>query len=259
MPYSFYNITNLIDPPQKIISTVPSITELLFSLQLQQKVVAITKFCILPNSWFTTKPIIGGTKNLNIEVIKALQPDLVIANKEENIQSQIETIASFTNVHVTDVFDIKSALQMVQTVAQLTHTTTKGNEIITNISNTLHNLKPLPNKPKAAYLIWQNPFMTIGNDTFIHQMLQHIGVVNVFGHLTRYPTINIQQLQQAQCDFIFLSSEPFPFAQKHIDALQQHLPNTKIVLVNGQMFSWYGSRLLHFANYYNNDLLPILK
>jgi ABC-type Fe3+-hydroxamate transport system substrate-binding protein len=254
MPFSFTNTTNLPQAPTKIISTVPSITELLWSLQLGSKVVGITKFCIHPNQWYTTKPRIGGTKNLKIDNIKALNPDLVIANKEENIKEQIEAIAQFTNVYVSDVYDLASAYNMIQIIGNLTHTTPLATSIVTQLQHSFSSITPFTPTKRVAYLIWQEPYITVGAHTFIHHMLQQIGLTNVFENQLRYPTISITDLQQAHCDYIFLSSEPFPFQQKHIDALQVFLPHTKILLVNGELFSWYGSRLLQFNSYYNNVL-----
>jgi ABC-type Fe3+-hydroxamate transport system substrate-binding protein len=92
--------------------------------------------------------------------------------------------------------------------------------------------------------------MTVGGDSFINDMLSHAGFENIFAHQTRYPETSIEQLRIANCQLLLLSSEPFPFRQKHIDELQKELPATKMILVDGEMFSWYGSRLSKAPAYF---------
>ncbi len=284
---------------EKIVSLVPSQTELLFDLGLNEAVVGITKFCVHPQKWFRSKARMGGTKNINIEKIKLLEPTLIIANKEENIKEQIEELEKYFTVWVSDVNDLDSALQMIASVGEITGSTDTAQKIIeqikdgfTQLSNQhfkLHqkNSEPATNpktpapaslsstpqvsgltmgeamagkqnlqrlqpaaKSKTAYLIWKDPYMTVGGDTFINNMLHHAGFLNVFAKQTRYPEVTIEQLRTANCQLLLLSSEPYPFRQKHIDELQAQLPNTKILLADGEMFSWYGSRLLKAPHYF---------
>ena len=103
---------------------------------------------------------------------------------------------------------------------------------------------------KSAYLIWNVPYMTIGGDTFISNMMKRCGFINMFQHETRYPTVTMEQLNEMGCELLLLSSEPFPFQQKHIDQIQPLLPKTKVILCDGEMFSWYGSRLIEAAEYF---------
>lgn len=234
--------------PKRIISLVPSQTELLYDLGLDQSVMGITKFCVHPAEWKKSKTIIGGTKNIHHEKIMALQPDLIIANKEENVKEQVEALAENYNVFVTDIATLDDSLQMIHDIGKLSHTSAKANTIIENIKQGFKNLSSLK-KIKTAYFIWCNPYMTIGGDTFIHDMLARCGFENIFSSQTRYPVININELKEKECELLLLSSEPFPFRQKHIDELRQHLPGTKILLVDGEMFSWYGSRLLQAPPY----------
>jgi ABC-type Fe3+-hydroxamate transport system substrate-binding protein len=244
--------------PTKIISLVPSQTELLYDLGLDEQVIGITKFCIHPKQWFSSKTRIGGTKNVNIEAIKALQPHLIIANKEENVKEQILELAKEFDVWVTDINTFEEALQMIEDIGHLTDTNAKGNHLAQKIKDEFKNITALQKPINTCYLIWQNPYMTVGGDTFINDMLQKCGFNNIFANKTRYPEITISQLlianlpvQQAGCQLLLLSSEPYPFKQKHIDELQKQLPYTKILLVDGEMFSWYGSRLLHAPKYFN--------
>ncbi len=240
--------------PKKIISTVPSQTELLYHLGLEQQVAGITKFCVHPPNWKTTKTIIGGTKNLNLAKIKQLQPDLIIANKEENLQAEITELAKNFPVFISDVNNLTSALDMIEKLGALTNTLPKAQSIIQEIETAFANLQPISPQKSVAYLIWQNPYMTVGNDTFIHAMLQHCGLVNVFANQTRYPETTITELQKLQPDYLLLSTEPYPFKQNHVTELQSLLPYTKILLADGEYFSWYGSRLCHAPAYFKKLL-----
>ncbi len=245
------NIITLSQPPRRIISLVPSQTELLFDLGLQSKIVGITKFCIHPvdKVKFVTK--IGGTKNFDFEVIKSLKPDLIIGNKEENYEEGIITLQNDFTVWMSDIFTLQDALDMICKVGQLVEKEPKATTIATNISNSFSQLPALySSKPTAAYFIWRKPFMAAAKDTFIDNMLQKAGFTNVFNHLCRYPEINPLQLHSANPDFIFLSSEPYPFKQKHIAELQEICPLSRILLVDGELFSWYGSRLVKSAAYF---------
>jgi ABC-type Fe3+-hydroxamate transport system substrate-binding protein len=244
------NKINLPHTPERIISLVPSQTELLFDLGLENEVVGITKFCIHPHQWFETKTRIGGTKNLNIELIHQLKPDLLIANKEENTKDQVEVLSAFYPVWVSDVNNLQDALQMIQMVGDITGTSIKAMQLVSEINNEFNKTAHNPSPPTAAYLIWKDPYMVAGGDTFINAMLQAAGFKNAFQNLSRYPQASVSDLQNAGCDYILLSSEPYPFKQKHLQQLQAEIPDTKIILVDGEMFSWYGSRLLKAPAYF---------
>jgi ABC-type Fe3+-hydroxamate transport system substrate-binding protein len=242
--------------PQRIVSLVPSQTELLAHLGLDNEVVGITKFCVHPEAWFRSKKRIGGTKNVHIDWVHDLQPDLILANKEENMQDQVEELARHYPVWVSDVNTLEDALAMIQSVGELTDTTAKAAATIHAIEAAFASFTSGPSV-KTAYLIWRDPYMTIGNDTFIHYLLQRCGLVNVFAHKTRYPVISVDDLREADCELLLLSSEPYPFKQPHIDELQEYLPATRIMLADGEMFSWYGSRLLEAPGYFKELLNSI--
>ncbi|HYF31307.1 MAG TPA: helical backbone metal receptor [Chitinophagaceae bacterium] len=243
-------------PPSRIVSLVPSQTELLHYLGLEEEVVGITKFCVHPEQWFRSKTRVGGTKQLHIDTIRQLQPDLIIANKEENVQEQVETLSKDFPVWISDINNLDHAYEMIACIGSMLQKTTAAAALIDDIRNEFDllaqalpkNCEPL----QAAYLIWKDPYMTVGHDTFIHDMMVRCGFENIFADKTRYPTTTIEELQSAGCEVLLLSSEPFPFAQKHVDELQQHLPATRIMLVDGEMFSWYGSRLLQAPAYFRN-------
>lgn len=246
--------------PKRIISLVPSQTELLYHLGLEQETVGITKFCVHPAAWFQTKTRVGGTKAVNSKIIHQLQPDLVIANKEENAKEQVEELAIDLPVWVTDVNNLTDALQMIKDIGELTGKQSQAHAITEDIRKGFEELNqpqtsnPKPQtqnlKPRTAYLIWQKPYMTVGGDTFIHDMLSRCGFENVFADRKRYPETDIAELQSANCQLVFLSSEPYPFKQKHLDELAAQLPGCKLVLADGEYFSWYGSRLLKAPAYF---------
>jgi len=240
---------SLADRPKRIVSLVPSQTELLFDLGLTDEVIGITKFCIHPQKWFREKARVGGTKTVNIEKIKELQPDLIIANKEENVQEQVEALANDFPVWVSDINTLREAYQMIESVGAITGKQEAATHITKQIKEGFDQL-PQARLMKAAYLIWKEPYMTVGGDTFIQDMLFHAGFANAFAQLKRYPAITVDDLKESGCEVLLLSSEPYPFKQKHVDELQRHLPDTKVILVDGEMFSWYGSRLLYAPSYF---------
>jgi ABC-type Fe3+-hydroxamate transport system substrate-binding protein len=238
--------------PQRIVSLVPSQTELLHDLGLNDEVVGITKFCVHPEEWFRTKPRIGGTKNINMEKIVAMQPDLVIANKEENVKEQVEILAKHTRVHVTNVNDLHGAINMIRDIGFITATDAEASILTNNISEEFEKLHAHIGKTHAtcAYLIWKEPLMTVGGDTFISDILAHCGLTNAFDHLQRYPVVTLNDIRNTKCDYVFLSSEPYPFKEPHQRELMTELPQTKVHLVDGEMFSWYGSRLTQAPAYF---------
>jgi len=243
-------VIELHDTPRRIISLVPSQTELLYDIGLNEEVIGITKFCVHPEHWFKTKTRVGGTKQLHLQKIKELRPDLIIANKEENVREQIEELAKDFPVWISDVNHLSDAIDMIESIGQITNNQSTANTIIDQIKTAFTQLQTLNSQLQTCYLIWKDPYMTVGGDTFINEMMKCAGFQNAFESRQRYPEISIEQLQTIQCDYLLLSSEPFPFKQKHVDELQPLLPNTKIILVDGEMFSWYGSRLLKAPLYF---------
>ena len=235
-------------PPKRIISLVPSITELLYDLGLFEQLIGRTKFCVHPKEELKAIPKIGGTKNVNIDRVIALQPDLIIANKEENDKSQIEQLSQHFPVWISDIANFTAAMEMIDALGIIVAKEIAAQQIIKDSTHLLQQLKT-QKKRKAAYLIWQKPYMTIGQDTYIHDMLQHAGYENVFGEQNRYPSFTLEALKNRQPAIILLSSEPFPFKQKHMEELALIFPNTPIQLVDGEAFSWYGTRFLKTFDY----------
>ena len=241
---------NIKRPPIRIISLVPSITELLFDLGLGSRIVGITRFCIFPATAKKEKKIIGGTKNLKLEAIRSLKPDLIIADKEENTKEQIEELTQEFPVWISNIRQFDDALAMIQAIGNLTDTSWLAQNLVSKIQDAFAKIAPGPKAISVAYFIWQKPLMVAGSDTFIHEMLKKARFSNAFHHQTRYPEITATILQKVKPDVIFLSSEPYPFSDKDRSFFRKILPNTPIVLVDGTYFSWYGSRMLAAAQYF---------
>jgi ABC-type Fe3+-hydroxamate transport system substrate-binding protein len=236
--------------PQRIISLVPSQTELLYDLGLTHEVAGITKFCVHPEEWFRNKVRIGGTKQLKPDIIHQTKPDLIIANKEENVREQVEELSQHYPVWISDVSNLADAYEMIGQIGILTGKELTANQLISSIQSGFAGLQGIDISFPAAYLIWQHPYMTIGGDTFIHSMMTVAGFHNIFYNKARYPEILIDELRNFDCRVLLLPSEPFPFKQKHAAELRSILPGIKICLVDGEMFSWYGSRLQYAPGYF---------
>ncbi len=235
--------------PERIVSVVPSQTELLYDLGLDAEVVGITKFCVHPEDWFRNKTRVGGTKKLNIEKIRELKPDLIIANKEENTKEQIEELAKEFPVWLSDITNLPGALNMIQALGQVTGQEGKANALVEEIVQGFQQLHKANTPRRVAYFIWRNPWMSIGHDTFIHSMIQTMGWQNVLADRSRYPEITLEELKGYNPELVLLSSEPYPFKEEHIAEIKATLPGAEVKLVDGEMFSWYGSRLKKAAAY----------
>lgn len=230
--------------PLRIISTVPSQTELLYDLGLEEQVVGITAYCVHPKHWLSEKQVIGGTKNLKVDLIRSLKPDLIIGNKEENIKEQIEELATDIPVWLSDIITVDDALDMISDLGNITNTSDKAEALVAEIQ-TERNKLPKPSTPKkAAYFIWNDPMMVAGTDTFINAMMEEAGLENAFAHRDkRYPQITEEELKAVNPDLIILSSEPYRFTTKHLHEFATLYPQTKVKIMDGEMFSWYGSRM----------------
>lgn len=240
--------------PQRIISLVPSLTELLFDLGLGDRIVGVTKFCIHPALALKVATKIGGTKKFNFDQIKALNPDLIIANKEENYKEGIEQLCKDYPVYISDIFDLEDAIRTIQHIGMMTNSVSKSEQLVRNIHQGFEDVK---NKLEGSvlYLIWQDPVMVAASNNFIDFLLRWLGMENIVGDLDRYPELDEQKLKNLAPNYVFLSSEPYPFKEKHIARYQELFPEAEVMLVDGEMFSWYGSRLIHSPKYFMS--LPI--
>ena len=229
--------------PQRIVSLVPSITELLIDLQLGNRIVGRTKFCVHPAEVVKQIAKVGGTKQVHLDKIGALRPDLIIANKEENTREDIKQLVKKYPVWISDVPDFPTALAMILKLGEVLERQERAREIVKKSQQKMAALLPATSR-RTAYLIWRKPYMTIGHDTYINDILRRTGYENVFGEQTRYPQFDLDELQRRQPEIILLSSEPFPFKEKHIVELREVFPAVPIQLVDGEFYSWYGTRFL---------------
>ncbi|PQB03815.1 ABC transporter substrate-binding protein [Aureitalea marina] len=234
--------------PRRIVSLVPSQTELLVDLNLVNEIVGVTKFCVHPDHIRKTKTVVGGTKQLHLDKVRRLKPDIVIANKEENTLELVEQLSTICPVWVSDVETIEDAMVMIQSLGELFNKKQKASDLVNRISSGMEDLTVTCAKLdrlKVAYLIWNKPNMAAGSRTFIDHLLKRCNLENVIVE-ERYPVVDISQLTQAEV--ILLSSEPFPFKEKHSLQLKE-LVAAEIEITDGEMWSWYGSRLLKSVVY----------
>lgn len=244
--------------PKRIVSLVPSQTELLFDMGLEDSIVGITKFCVHPFHLKSTKTIIGGTKQVKIDKIRELKPDIIIANKEENTLEIVESLKDICPVWVTNIITIEDNFQMINDFGQLFNKRTEAQKWLDKTEAALADFRNFikdKEVKKVAYFIWANPWMVAGGDNFINELLKMNRFENIYDNHPkyegRYPEIVIQKMRiQGDPDFVFLSSEPFPFKDEHAFELGRHTHHATTIFVDGEMFSWYGSRLVKAFDYF---------
>jgi ABC-type Fe3+-hydroxamate transport system substrate-binding protein len=239
--------------PQRIISLVPSQTELLVALGLKSKLVGITKFCVHPAALRKEITVVGGTKSLKYDKIRALKPDIIICNKEENTKEIVAECSEIATVWVSDICSLEDSLEMIFLLGELFKVSEVAATICANIvSEKRVFLEFIKDKPveKVAYLIWKKPYMAVASNTFVNTMLQLNNFENIFSEEnSRYPEIELATLKLA--DVVFLSSEPYPFKDSDVQELKKAL-QTEVLLVDGEYFSWYGSRLQSAFSYFKS-------
>ncbi len=248
------NTITLDGVPQRIVSLVPSQTELLFDLGLEDKIVGITKFCVHPYHLKSTKKVIGGTKKVHIEKIKILQPDIIIANKEENTEEIVSALQEIAPVWVSNIITIQDSLDMISELGKIFAVRTQTQQWIDKINYALADFRSFMQGrevQKAAYFIWKNPYMAVGGDNFINEMLKLNNFTNIYEERGRYPEVIIQKMRiQGDPDVVFLSSEPYPFKEEDAFEIGRFTHHAKTVFVDGEMFSWYGSRMVKAFPYF---------
>lgn len=237
--------------PQRIVSLVPSQTEMLVDLGLEKSIVGVTKFCVHPERIRSEKAQVGGTKNLNLDRVEVLNPDLIIANKEENTREDIEALAKKYPVYISDIENLNDAKDLALDMGVLTGNDEKAQELVSQIDHALSQLADWRQNTKpisVLYMIWNEPYMAAGTDSFITEMLHICGVHNVLHKWhesgLRYPEVSVDQIKALNPDIILLSSEPYPFKKHHGEELSEKI-GVKTMLVDGEIFSWYGSRIIH--------------
>lgn len=240
-------------PPKSIVSIVPAITETLYHLSLDEQIVGRTRFCKFPADRVEQALNIGGTKEIKLDRIHSLKPDLIIAEKEENTKEIVETLEEHYPTFVFEIQSIDDSLRMVKDLGKLVGKHENALLLHNQIEQSIADLPALKNK-RAAYMIWQNPHMVVGNDTYINSLLQRLGFSNPFVNFSgRYPMVTLDDLKNAQLDYLFLATEPFPFQEKHVTHFQNLLPDTKTTIIDGEMF-WYGAKAATILPYFEEFL-----
>ncbi len=243
--------------PRRIISLCPSFTETLFTLGLGDRIVGRTDYCCHPEPAITNIPSLGGPKSIRIEQIDALRPDLIVAVREENQEVAVRTLATRWPVLLLDPESVTTAIDSIRLLGTATGTSSAADRLADQITRAFDSLPDARVIP-IAYLVWKDPCMVAGRSTFIDDVLARLGLVNVARSLAgRYPEVTTQQLANLQPRLLLASSEPFPFSEQHLDELRRLMPGTEPVLVDGEMFGWYGARMLAAADYFKR-LIPQL-
>lgn len=239
--------------PKRIISLVPSQTELLVDLGLESSIVGITKFCVHPIRLKEDKVIVGGTKQVHFDKIKDLNPDIILCNKEENTKEMIQELEKIATVHLSDIYTIEDALELIELYGELFDKENEASAMVKEISNKKFEFEDfIKDQPKrsVAYFIWKQPWMVAARHNFIDELLRLNGFDNYYRNLNRYPEVALKEYLPENADIVMLSSEPFPFKNEHKQEVRPFFPNATILVVDGEMFSWYGSRLLKAFDYF---------
>ena len=237
----------------KIVSLVPSISELIYDLNAEDKIVGVTKFCVHPKYFQIEKTVVGGVQEFDIDKIIALKPDVVFASKDENFEDEIIELRKHVPVYVTDVKNVNEAISMIKTIGALLNKRSDADKITMKIDMQLKDLAKVTDDllyRSAAYFVWNDPWVAAGKDTFIDSLLKLIKVDNVFSNLKeRYPMVTGANIHIGNPQMIMLPSEPFKFEDKHAIEIGRHTHDAATFFVDGQMFSWYGSRLVKSIDY----------
>lgn len=234
----------------RIVSLVPSWSEFVVDLGLGNQLVGRTKFCTRTPGFEQTSLIVGGTKSFHVERVAQLKPDLIIACKEENTREQVEACAAFSEVYLTDVRSVEQALATMRDLSKALNAGHIGRDWCSRIVEAWgQRREPIA---QAAYVIWADPVMVAGADTYIHDVLSWWGIENACADVdaNRYPSLTAEYMKNSPCECALLSSEPFPFQE--LDKLRFQTWASHVELVDGEAFSWYGSRMLHAVPYFKS-------
>jgi ABC-type Fe3+-hydroxamate transport system substrate-binding protein len=234
--------------PERVVSMVPSLTETLADLGLAENLVAVTRFCKYPSNVVNTLPKIGGPKNINLEKIIDLKPDFVVAVKEENNKKQVLSLAEHVPVFVFDINTLEDSFDMLQLLGTIFEIQEISAQWIKRIKEKLEILKPSVVAEKTLYMIWKKPWMAAGKSTFIGSMMQVAGFNNLISG--RYPEISENEMRKA--DAILLATEPYHFNENDRKQLQEMFSGTRVIIVDGEMFTWYGTHMLKAFDYFTS-------
>jgi len=246
-------VVTLPAPPRRIVSLIPSITEILFALGLGDAVVGCTIYCTQPPDGVSTKTRIGGEKNPKLDMIRELRPDLVVANVEENVRAHVDALRDWDiPVYVTYPRTVVEGIRLIRELGQLTGAEERGNEMTAALEAQLAEARAhqAGRTPARVFCpIWRHPYMTINRDTYIHDMLETCGGDNVFGGLPqRYPPVDLADVARERPDVILLPDEPYRFRRAHLADFSSHreipaLRDGRVHFIDGKLLSWYGPRI----------------
>ncbi len=234
--------------PNRIVSLVPSLTELLHDMGMERQVVGITKYCVHPPHYKLTKTVVGGTKKVKYDVIKELNPDFILCSKEENTPEMVAALEKIAPVYVSDVNSFADALALIKQLGLVFDRRTQSQHIIDKITYRFQEFQQGIKETrikKVAYFIWANPWMVAASHTFIDDMLRICRFENAYAKLERYPEIKIKRMRIiANPEILFFSSEPHSFTDEEVYEVLRSNKKVLTIYVDGQYFSWYGSRLI---------------
>lgn len=253
----------------RIVSLVPSLTELLFELGLGPYVIGRTGFCIHPGDQVRNVAKVGGTKSIDVDKVRALAPTHIVVNREENPRELVEQIREFVpSVVVTDPVTVQDNISLYRQIGEVFDVMPAAELLVTRFETAHQRLLSQKFKPlRLIYLIWRDPWMTVASDTFISQMLAQAGMqtlpdTTVLGRLpdaARYPEITEQHMADLQPDLVLLSTEPYRFQESHCELILRidGLDATSCRLIDGEMTSWYGPRAIKGVEYLNDFRLAL--
>ncbi len=255
----------LAEPARRIVSLIPSITEIFFRLGVGDRVVGVTKFCTEPPDGVAAKPKVGGQKNPWIDAINDLKPDLVVANVEENRKVDVEAMgAAGLSVLVTYPRKVREGIQLIRDLGVLTGATGQAEAIVGECEAALAEAEMAGRTPVRVFCpIWRKPYMTINGDTFVDDMLRTCGGENIFrDRPERYPTVTLQEMAALRPEVILLPDEPYPFTEKHLTDFQGFpdvpaVRNHRVCLMDGKALCWYGPRIAESLRTLADILLPL--
>lgn len=239
--------------PRRIVSLVPSLTEILFTLGVGDAVAGCTIFCTQPPEGVARTTRVGGEKNPNLELIRELGADLVLANVEENVREHVETLRGWgIAVHVSYPRTVTEGIALVRELGQVVGADARGHALADALEARHRETRARlagRRAPRVFYPIWRQPWMTLGRDTYAHHMLADCGGDNVFaGRAERYPTVTLEEVARAAPDVILLPDEPYRFRHVHRGDFAAHpdipaVRDGRIHLVDGKLLTWYGPRI----------------
>lgn len=236
-------------PPRRVVSLVPSMTESLFELGVGESVVGITDWCIFPPG--LTLPRVGGTKNPHVEAIRALAPDLVYVNVEENLKRHADAIAEFASVFATEPKSVDDVASLIDTLGAIHGQGSRARELVGQLNEARFATAPFT----FLVPIWKSPWMWCGGDTYVSSLVESVGGRNLLRGRERYPTMDLDCALALEPDVVFLPDEPYLFTPEEVSAIQAVSRTRVIGPFPGHLFTWHGTRTILGLRFLRSSLL----